>query len=171
MPTEETRENIGLHMAFIHTSIEGANKEFLAVERRYNYTTPTSFLELINFYKILLDKKQSAIKNQIERLQIGLETMVQTTIQVDKLKLELEETMVKVQEEQKVTNELIEKVTYEKGIAAGEQEKANNEADACKSLASNAGEIKAEADNELEEALPAMQRAQEAVDCLEAKAI
>jgi len=38
-------------MAEVHLSIGEANKLFLAQERRYNYTTPTSFLELINFYK------------------------------------------------------------------------------------------------------------------------
>ena len=51
LPSEEIRENISIHMANVHQSIEAANVEFLARERRYNYTTPTSFLELINFYK------------------------------------------------------------------------------------------------------------------------
>jgi len=64
VPTEEIREAIGLHMAHVHTSIEQANKEFLAKERRHNYTTPTSFLELINFYKNFLKKKVDALMNQ-----------------------------------------------------------------------------------------------------------
>jgi len=41
-------------MAQVHLSISEANEEFLRAERRYNYTTPTSFLELISFYKQLL---------------------------------------------------------------------------------------------------------------------
>jgi len=48
-------------MAHVHLSIGDANLEFLAAERRYNYTTPTSFLELINFYKLLLGKKRGKI--------------------------------------------------------------------------------------------------------------
>ena len=48
-------------MANVHLSIDDANKEFKERERRYNYTTPTSFLELINFYKSLLGKKRDAI--------------------------------------------------------------------------------------------------------------
>lgn len=73
-------------MAHVHTSIEQANKEFLAKERRHNYTTPTSFLELINFYKNFLKKKVDALMNQQERLKIGLSTMESTRTEVEKLK-------------------------------------------------------------------------------------
>lgn len=53
-PTDEIRQNIALNMAEVHTSIDEANKKFLKLERRHNYTTPKSFLELIDFYKKLL---------------------------------------------------------------------------------------------------------------------
>ena len=56
-PTDEIRQSIAEHMAFVHLSIDDANQEFKAKERRYNYTTPTSFLELINFYEKLLGQK------------------------------------------------------------------------------------------------------------------
>lgn len=56
-PTDEIKEAIGAHMSYVHLSISDANAEFLAAERRHNYTTPTSFLELISFYKLLLAKK------------------------------------------------------------------------------------------------------------------
>jgi len=72
-------------MAEVHLSIGEANKIFLQQERRYNYTTPTSFLELINFYKQLLAKKQGKITDQINRLEIGLQTMWSTTEQVNGL--------------------------------------------------------------------------------------
>jgi len=48
-------------MAFVHLSISDANKNFLLQCRRYNYTTPTSFLELISFYKSLLGSKTDRI--------------------------------------------------------------------------------------------------------------
>lgn len=59
-------------MAEVHLSISDANIEYLQMERRYNYTTPTSFLELISFYKLLLGKKTDKITDQINRLEIGL---------------------------------------------------------------------------------------------------
>ena len=77
-------------MANVHLSIDDANKEFRERERRINYTTPTSFLELINFYKGLLDKKRSIIEDQIMRLETGLNIMQRTNDRVDLLKKELD---------------------------------------------------------------------------------
>jgi dynein heavy chain len=78
-PEEDLFKRIAANMAEVHLSIGEANKLFLAQERRYNYTTPTSFLELINFYKQLLGRKRGKITDQIDRLEIGLQTMLSTT--------------------------------------------------------------------------------------------
>eukprot|EP00117_Sycon_ciliatum_P034773 scpid14216/ scgid26472/ Dynein beta chain, flagellar outer arm len=85
VPTEEIREALSQHMAFVHLSIGEANERFKRLERRNNYTTPTSYLELINFYKALLGSKQEIINDSISRLETGLETMVATTVQVEGL--------------------------------------------------------------------------------------
>lgn len=92
------------------------------MERRFNYTTPTSYLELINFYKILLDKKRDKISDQINRLEIGLQTMKSTTEQVEGLQKLLEIKMVDVEKEKEKTNELIEIVGKESLDAEREQD-------------------------------------------------
>ena len=74
-PSDEVRDAIAANMAQVHISIAEANADFLTQERRYNYTTPTSFLELIKFYIMLLGQKRGKITDQIDRLEIGLETM------------------------------------------------------------------------------------------------
>ena len=53
-PSDELRGAIAQHMANVHLSIGAKNIEFRERLRRHNYTTPTSFLELISFYKGLL---------------------------------------------------------------------------------------------------------------------
>lgn len=130
MDEDENTENpimktIAEHMANVHLSIEAANIEFRERERRFNYTTPTSFLELINFYTGLLGKKQGFIVAQIERLEKGLYTMDQTTKQVDLLKEQLVIKMEQVEVEKKNTDVLIEEVTREAEIADREKEAAN----------------------------------------------
>jgi dynein heavy chain len=56
-PNDELRDNVAKDMAEVHLSIDDANARFLKLERRHNYTTPKSFLELIEFYKkLLIDK-------------------------------------------------------------------------------------------------------------------
>jgi len=55
---KKLRKQIAKFMAEVHTGISIANKKFLQIERRHNYTTPKSFLEFKDFYNSLLRKKQ-----------------------------------------------------------------------------------------------------------------
>jgi len=41
--------SISKFMAFVHTSVNEMSKKYLSNERRYNYTTPKSFLELVGY--------------------------------------------------------------------------------------------------------------------------
>ena len=65
----------------------------------------------------------------------------------------------------------MEQVAAENEVANVEKEKASKTEEVSTQMAEEAAEIKAKADAELEEALPAMQAAQEAVNCLDPKAI
>lgn len=49
------RESIANHMAYAHQCVTEASVRFLEAFRRYNYTTPKSYLELISLYKQLLE--------------------------------------------------------------------------------------------------------------------
>lgn len=72
-------------MAETHMSIDVANIKFRKLERRNNYTTPKSFLELISFYKTLLDQKRGQIDKQINRYQLGLQILAETKSKVEGL--------------------------------------------------------------------------------------
>jgi dynein heavy chain len=61
-PDETIRSNVSLEIAEIHASIDVANLKYLKLERRFNYTTPKSFLELIDFYKKILGEKRDFIE-------------------------------------------------------------------------------------------------------------
>ena len=43
---------------YFHTSTQSLSARFLMQLDRHNYVTPTSYLELINTFKTLLDKKR-----------------------------------------------------------------------------------------------------------------
>jgi dynein heavy chain len=165
-PNEEVLAAIALHMSDVHISIDQANQDYLTRERRYNYTTPTSFLELINFYKSLLDKKRTKISDQINRLEIGLGTMQETTEQVEGLKKELDIKMIDVGEKKEATNKLLEVVGRESLEAEREQGIAEEEEAKTIALSQEAQDKMASCSKELEEALPAMKAAEESVACL-----
>lgn len=48
---------------------------YLQNDRRYNYTTPKSFLELINLYVKILTGKHEELNSKIIRLGNGLEKL------------------------------------------------------------------------------------------------
>jgi len=83
-------------MAEVHASIDEANSRFLKQARRFNYTTPKSFLELINFYKEILNKKRGNIEMNIQRFEQGLLILAQTQEKVEGLQQELKLKMVTV---------------------------------------------------------------------------
>lgn len=112
-------------MAFVHLSIHAANEEFRMQQRRNNYTTPTSFLELIKFYKNLFLEKTNKIEGQIQRLTDGLNIMDTTTTKVANLSKLLEVKMVEVEIEKTATGKLIATVEVESADAAREQDAAN----------------------------------------------
>jgi dynein heavy chain len=110
----------------------------LLAERRNNYVTPTSFLELIKFYKTLLNDKRGKIIEQIKRLEIGLQTMEDTNKVVADLSVELDETMVIVDAEKEATGKLIAVVDAEAADAAREEAIAKEQEDATNIEAGNA---------------------------------
>jgi len=69
-------------MAYVHMSVNQRSGEYLANERRYNYTTPKSFLEQIKLYGSLLGQKSKDLTTKMERLENGLQKLNSTSAQV-----------------------------------------------------------------------------------------
>lgn len=95
----------------------------MASERRYNYTTPKSFLEQISLYTRLLKTKASELRGRVARLENGLEKLRSTAVQVDKLKEKLAMQELELQQKNEAADTLIaivgvetDKVQKEKAI-------------------------------------------------------
>lgn len=69
-------------MAFVHTQVNATSRLYLQNERRYNYTTPKSFLEQISLYSRLLKQKCAELARKVSRLENGLEKLKSTSEQV-----------------------------------------------------------------------------------------
>lgn len=83
-------------MCFASYARRQASTDYFETQRRYNYVTPKSYLELIGFYKFLLDQKRTEVQRQIDRLDVGLSTLRKTAADVAELQVDLTHTMVKV---------------------------------------------------------------------------
>ena len=77
--------------AYVHGSVNEMSKAYLLNDRRHNYTTPKSFLELINLYVKTLTSKHEELDSKMKRLENGPEKLRVTAAQVAELKTQLAE--------------------------------------------------------------------------------
>lgn len=86
---KEIRLSIATFMSYVHQSVNDMSKVYAQNDRRHNYTTPKSFLEMINLYRKVLSSKNGELVDMIQRLENGLEKLRVTEVQVDGLKKQL----------------------------------------------------------------------------------
>ncbi|KAA6383487.1 MAG: putative dynein heavy chain [Streblomastix strix] len=74
---------------YMHASVEKASTRFLTELKRHNYTTPTSYLELLNSYDQILKQMDEAITIRQQKLSNGLSTLERTNNEVKAMKTQL----------------------------------------------------------------------------------
>lgn len=84
---QDLSESVSVFMAYVLGSVNDISQAYLRNEKRYNYTTPKSFLELIELYSKLLNEKTTDNIQRINRLDNGLVRLAQCAEQVDSLKV------------------------------------------------------------------------------------
>uniref|UniRef100_A0A8C5P1M0 Dynein axonemal heavy chain 7 n=1 Tax=Jaculus jaculus TaxID=51337 RepID=A0A8C5P1M0_JACJA len=154
-----------------HTSTISLSTSFYNELQRYNYVTPTSYLELISTFKLLLEKKRSEVMKMKRRYEVGLDKLDSAASQVATMQLKLEALQPQLKETSKqvdqmmltIERESIEVAKTEKIVKADETI-ANEQAMAAKA-------IKDECDADLAEALPILESALSALDTLTAQDI
>ena len=94
MATDELKENVAHHMAYVHQSVEDGTVAYLAQERRNVYTTPKSYLELIILYKRLLAENEQRVDQMKTRLETGLIKLRSSAAQVADMQIQLKDEAV-----------------------------------------------------------------------------
>ncbi len=90
------------------------SEAYIHSERRYCYTTPKSFLELISLYKSLLARERESLQAQRERLESGVEKIKQASEQVADLQTNLKQEQIIVDEKKATADKLIVQIGQEK---------------------------------------------------------
>ena len=120
----------------IHQSVEKKSVEFTEELRRFNYVTPTSYLELLSLYETLLVKKRADILFAQGRLEKGLQVLAEAAVEIDTLKdmldrkqPELEKTKANVEKTKiKLAKDKAEADKERQVVAAEEAEATQQEA-------------------------------------------
>ncbi|GIQ86335.1 dynein heavy chain, partial [Kipferlia bialata] len=163
---EETLESVARYMADAHRTVNEVSQRYAVVERRHNYTTPKSFLELISLYKKLLKDKRATIGGQIERLEQGNVKLETTESDVALLQEELKKQQRIVEERKKAADELLVEVGRDQAIVEERRAVANVEAQKCAVIEKDVMAQNAEAQEALNEAEPIVQAALDALNTL-----
>lgn len=161
--------NISEHMAFVHESVSVACKTYQQVDRRYNYTTPKSFLELIEVYKKLLAKKREELNSTIDRLSNGLTKINESEEKVKELSTVLAQEAIVVEEKKRATEELLAKVTKENTFLASQQKIVEEEEVKQNKVVAEVNALAKVCSEELAKAEPLIEKAKKSLEVLNVK--
>ena len=166
LPSDEMREALAELCVEVHLSLEDASDRFFAELRRKVYTTPKSYLDLIGLYLAMLQEKRDELNSNRKRLSTGLRKLKET----NEIVAELQETLVKLQpelvEKAKETEILLKQVAVDQEKAAKVRHVVEAEEKVVKAQASEVSAIQADAQADLDLALPALEAAVHALDSL-----
>jgi dynein heavy chain len=155
----------------IHTSVEGASRRYLAEQRRHNYTTPTSYLELLRLYVQMLQAQREVVSRKVSRYRGGLTKLAATNAMVADLQAQLKDLQPTLAKAAADTATLLEQLAKDQAEAdAAAAVAAKDEAETAV-VARNVAVIKDDCQKDLDEALPAYYAAMKALKSLDKKQI
>ncbi|XP_029358997.1 dynein heavy chain 1, axonemal [Echeneis naucrates] len=143
----------------IHEMVAMKCKQYLAELSRYNYVTPKSYLELLKIFSDLTKCKKQELCAARQRMKTGLDKLLSTAEDVCKMQEELETMrplLEKAARDTEVTMETIKKDTV---VAEDTRKSVQAEEEKASEKARFAGAIAADAQKDLDEALPALDSA------------
>ena len=168
---EDVRVGVEAFMPFSFESVNDAADVFLRVDRRYCYTTPKSYLELLKLYVSMLSRKREESEVGIERLSNGLEKLQSTAEIVSKLEDDLKIRLDAAEIEKEKAEGMAETVAKEKAIVEVEEGKAREEAAKCGVIQEEVSIIQKDAEEDLKNAEPLVLQAMAALETLDKKEI
>lgn len=78
----ELRDSVADFVAYAYRSVNEVSKAYLRKERRHNETTPKSFLQHVKTYNVLMQRRSNFLGANVNRLEAGLQRLVDTSQQV-----------------------------------------------------------------------------------------
>lgn len=167
--TDEQRKAIVEFMPYSFGRVGIASSQILETERRYVYTTPKSFLELIKLYITMLNKTRNDLNTAWDNYESGVIKLKKTGEEVDVLQEELKIKAVEVEAKKQVADAQAEIIGVEKAKVEIENDKANIESIKCNEIKTRVDAELAVVQKELDAALPLVQKAEAALAGLNVK--
>ncbi|XP_014014461.1 dynein axonemal heavy chain 3 [Salmo salar] len=166
----ELEDNVRLHVVEMcktfQESVGGLSERYFSQLRRHNYVTPTSYLELILTYKVLLNSKRSEVDTQRNRYIVGLEKLYFAASQVSIMQEELTALQPELIQTSAETDKMMVNIEKETVVVDAKKELVLADEKVANDAAAAAKAIKDECEGDLAEAMPALEAALSALDTL-----
>ncbi|VCW69734.1 unnamed protein product [Gulo gulo] len=164
---EELKEKLSLMCVNVHLSVSAMAERYYTELRRRYYTTPTSYLELINLFLTMLSGKKKQLVSARDRVKNGLTKLLETNVLVDKMKLELSALEPVLFQKSQDVEALMDKLAVDQENADQVRSIVQEDEATAKVKAEETQAIADDAQRDLEEALPALDAANRALDSLD----
>lgn len=166
---DEVKESLCKVFATCHRSTAEKSGEMLAALKRKNYVTPTNYLEFVNGYRALLTEKRKKIGGMANKLRGGTLKLDETSVQVGEMTIVAQEKQVVVAQAKTECEELLVTIVADKRAADDQEKQVSAEAAKIGRDAEEANAIAAECQAGLDQAMPALNAAQAALNVLTKK--
>ena len=168
---EEYRPKISTVFAEMHLSVISTSSRMLLELKRYNYVTPTNYLELVKGYRGLLAEKSGELSMASNKLANGLAKLEDAKEQVETLSKELEVKKVVVAQSQKSCEDLLVQIVSDRRVADEQRKQVEADSERIGIEAAECKAISDDAEADLAIAMPALEKAMEEVDKLDKSSI
>uniref|UniRef100_A0A8C4HI64 Dynein, axonemal, heavy chain 1 n=1 Tax=Dicentrarchus labrax TaxID=13489 RepID=A0A8C4HI64_DICLA len=143
----------------IHQMVAVKCEQYLAELSRHNYVTPKSYLELLKIFSDLIGRKKQELCSARQRMKTGLDKLLSTAEDVSKMQEDLETMRPLLEEAAKDTEVTMETIKKDTVVAEETRKSVQEEEAKASEKARFAGAIAADAQKDLDEALPALDAA------------
>lgn len=151
---------------FFHNSSKAVSKKFLVGLGRYNYVTPTSYLELLQSFKAIYFTKLGEVSGVKKRYDGGLEKLKFAEEQVFKMQQDLSDLQPQLKKTTEETLEMLVVIETESIEVEATRKIVSAEEELASEKAEKAAGTKNEVEGDLAEALPLLNNALAALDTL-----
>nr|XP_006813236.1 PREDICTED: dynein heavy chain 6, axonemal [Saccoglossus kowalevskii] len=164
---EDLKKKVADMCVEIHTSVSDMAEKFFSELRRRYYTTPTSYLELINLYLAMLSEKKKQLVGARDRVKNGLTKLLETNDLVAEMEITLTALKPELEKKSKDTEALMERLAVDQEEADKVRKVVMEDEAVARVKAEETQAIADDAQRDLDEALPALEAANKALDALD----
>eukprot|EP01059_Diplonema_ambulator_P016442 TRINITY_DN279_c0_g1_i2.p1 TRINITY_DN279_c0_g1~~TRINITY_DN279_c0_g1_i2.p1 ORF type:complete len:4165 (+),score=1710.28 TRINITY_DN279_c0_g1_i2:209-12703(+) len=157
------------HMVYTHLSCDDQCTIYKDTMKRMHYVTPKNFLDYISNYTALLDENRNRIDELRSKLRTGLDKLKAAAETVVEMQIKMSEQQVHLDEMKRANDELVLDLSKKQADAEEKSERATTREKEVAETKVNVMQNMKEAEEVLEEAMPAVVAAEKELDKIQKK--